>query len=395
MPTSAISKVCFVGAGTMGCFNALIAALSGYQVTLYDHNSDALGRVHQRHNELAGMLVAQGYCQAEDIPKAILRVSLCSNLTEALFEVDLVSESVFERLDIKRDVHRQLDSLCSPQIIITTNSSVLLASDMADVFEHRGRFAALHTHLGAPLVDIVATSATTPDVVETLRAYVKSVGGVPLILAKEHPGYVLNSMLGTVLRTAQTLYAVNDIPIETIDRAWIMTRSAPMGPFGMMDLFGVDVVCDGRRNRRDELDLPAQKAAVLALLEPMVTAGHLGMKTGQGFYCYPNPAYQRAEFLTGNIDANVVHTLTTGLIASGVLVAARGVVDPAAVDLAWTVGTYLDTGPFALLADMGQASFITALKQEVASNRFSAEEAKELMHFLSETEASSLEKGTG
>ena len=155
MPIEEIKNVCYVGAGTMGCFNSLAAAVSGYQVVLYDVDETTLDAVPERHREMAAMLVGGGYCTEEAIPEALARVTVERDLAAATKEADLVSESVFERLDVKRDIHRRLDEVCPAATILTTNSSHLQVSDMEDVVQRGDRFAALHSHLGSPLVDIV------------------------------------------------------------------------------------------------------------------------------------------------------------------------------------------------------------------------------------------------
>ena len=128
-----IKTVCFVGAGTMGCYNALAAAVSGYQVVLYDASTDSLERIPEVQQELAMMLVGGGYCSEADVHQALTRTRVSANLSDATGGADLVSESVFEEKQLKRRVHAELDECCPERTILTSNSSGLLVSDIEDV----------------------------------------------------------------------------------------------------------------------------------------------------------------------------------------------------------------------------------------------------------------------
>ena len=102
-----------MGAGTMGCYNGLLAAIAGYEVVMYDANPGSLGQVLARQKNIAGHLVTGGLVTAEMVELAYARISLVDELSVALANADLISESVFERLEIKRDIHCQIESFCT------------------------------------------------------------------------------------------------------------------------------------------------------------------------------------------------------------------------------------------------------------------------------------------
>ena len=383
MTIAEIKTVCYVGAGTMGCYNSLAAAISGYEVVLTDVDRAVLQQVPERHAEMAALLVGGGYCAQGDIPVALARVTLEPDLQLATASADLVSESVFERLDIKRDTHSQLDQVCPPHTILTTNSSALLVSDIETAVGRGDRFAALHSHLGAPLVDIVGGSRTSPATIDILERYVLSTGGVPLVLKKEYPGYVLNAMLGPVLGSGLTLVAANVATVEEVDRAWMRSLAATMGPFGMMDLFGVNVIHDSWQYRKEDPFTAKVRPKILGLLQPMIDSGELGMKAGKGFYQYPDPLYQQPGFVEQSPDTALVrNALLVALLGNAVLVAAHGVALRADIDRAWKTGTFLDTGPFAILAKIGVAEFLKILASEVSAGRFKSERAERAAQYL-------------
>jgi 3-hydroxybutyryl-CoA dehydrogenase len=383
MTIKEIGTVCCIGAGNMGCFNAIKAAISGYDVVVYDIDEEHLQQADQHFQGLTAFRVGSAYCAEQDIAPALARVSLVADLELATARADLVTESVFERLQIKREVHRKLDQVCPAHTLLTTNSSNLLLSDIEDAVSRGDRFAAMHSYMASPLVDIVGGPRTSPATIDILQRYVASINAVPLVLKKEYPGYVLNAVLGPVLTTALFLLAEGVADCEQVDRAWMQHRSAPMGPLGMLDLIGLGLVYDSWLNREDEGPIPGLRPRVLELLRPFVERGELGMQSGRGFYRYPEPAYQQAGFLdAGENAAHVYGPLEMALLASAVVVAAHDVADPADIDKAWMVGTSLDTGPFGILEQMGVPQFLCMFTEHTAAGRFDPERAQLVMEYL-------------
>lgn len=383
MTVPEINTVCFVGAGTMGCYNSLVAAVSGYQVVLYDRSEEMLQQVLDRHAEWGPLLVAGGYCSEDDVEEAARRVALEGDLAKAVASADLISESIFEQVDAKRELFALLDAVCPAQTIITSNTSALLVSEIEDAVERGDKFAALHSHLGSPLFDIVVGPRTSPVVVDLLTRYVESLDCVPLVQHKEHPGYVLNAMIGPVLAAGLSLVIEDGLQVEQVDRAWMVLMSAPMGPFGMMDLFGLNVIQDSWSTRKGDEYRGRLQPGVLALLEPMIASGKLGMKTGEGFYGYPEPAYQATDFISAQeVERLARDTLLVALISSAVLIASKGVTEPDNVDMAWTVGTHLSTGPFALVARFGEAAVASLLADHESAGRISTNDANSVREYL-------------
>ncbi|MGI9603626.1 MAG: 3-hydroxyacyl-CoA dehydrogenase NAD-binding domain-containing protein [Acidimicrobiales bacterium] len=377
MTIAEIDRVLYIGAGTMGCANSLVAAVSGYQVVLHDARAESLDGVPDQHGGVAAFLVASGYCTEVDVAAALPRVTLEADLSKAVLGVDLVSESIPEDLDLKRRVFADLDDLAPPSTILTTNTSALQVSEIEDAVRRGDRFAALHSHLGSLLVDIVGGPRTSSATIDTLRRYVLSLGAVPLVLDKEHPGYVFNALNGPLLATALHLLVDERADRDTIDRTWMVERGAPMGPFGMIDLFGIDVVAGAWRRPSDDPAREALRTKVSPLLEQYVTDADLGMKTGSGFYEYPDPAYQAPAFLTASdVDGPTADALMTTLVTGALSLAAKGVASPDDIDMAWMVATNLDIGPFGLLDQLGSERFLAIIDQQLADGLLTAEVAE-------------------
>ena len=120
-----INTVCYIGAGSMGCYNSLLAALVGYRVALYDISQETLDQVNDRQRQFGDSIVAAGLCRQENIDQALTLVTLHRDLESIADSIDLVSESITEELDIKRDTHAHLDRVFPAETIITTNTHIM------------------------------------------------------------------------------------------------------------------------------------------------------------------------------------------------------------------------------------------------------------------------------
>jgi 3-hydroxybutyryl-CoA dehydrogenase len=178
---------------------------------------------------------------------------------------------------------------------------MLLPSMFAGVTGRPAQFAALHFHQvvwESNVVDIMPHPGTDPETVVLLKAFAQRIGQIPIVLQKEHYGYVFNSMLSALNRAAISLAANQVASIEDIDRAWMGVMKTPIGPMGILDLIGLKTAWDITDYWAGTLDDPElQKNA--AFLKQYVDQGHLGVKTGRGFYSYPDPVYQQPGFFEG------------------------------------------------------------------------------------------------
>lgn len=361
----------------MGCANAITAGLAGYRVIIFDINTISLDSVPFRLKEIGDFLLMQGLALQSDLENVISNIKTTNDLVVATSNADLVSESVFENLDVKREVHKELDGLCLPHTIITTNTSGFLVSEIEDVVSNeRGRlFAALHSHLGAVLVDIVSGPRTLQGTIDILERYVLSLNAVPLILKKETPGYVLNAMLGPVLATSMLLCQSGNATVTEIDRAWMSQQVVKIGPFGLIDLFGLNVVYESWQNPRPLSDYEINKAKIITLLKPYIESDDLGAKKGKGFYRYPNPDYAQPDFLFVKDDLKELNysLLRSALINAAIMLAINEVASQDIIDYAWKVSMQTPKGPFELLNKLGGETYLKLLNEQISQGWFNNE----------------------
>ena len=361
----------------MGCANAITAGLAGYKVIIFDINTISLDSVPFRLQEIGDFLLIQGLVSQSDLENVISKIKTTNDLVVATSNADLVSESVFENLDVKREVHKELDGLCLPHTIITTNTSGFLVSEIEDVVSNeRGRlFAALHSHLGAVLVDIVSGPRTLQGTIDILERYVLSLNAVPLILKKETPGYVLNAMLGPVLATSMLLCQSGNATVTEIDRAWMSQQVVKIGPFGLIDLFGLNDVYESWQNPRPLSDYEINKAKIITLLKPYIESDDLGAKKGKGFYRYPNPDYAQPDFLFVKDDLKELNysLLRSAFINAAIMLVINEVASQDIIDYAWKVSMQTPKGPFELLNKLGGETYLKLLNEQISQGWFNNE----------------------
>jgi 3-hydroxybutyryl-CoA dehydrogenase len=263
---------------------------------------------------------------------------------------------VFERLDLKRQTHRQFEKLLPEHAIMTTNTSTLLLSDIESAVKRRDKFAAMHFHQFTPLVDIVAGPRTSPDTMDIVKRFVKSQGQIYVVLKKEREGYLHNAMFVGLLGTALMLAAVLKIDFKKIDRAWMLNQNAMAGPFGMLDSVGLNLVVDilGESAIKEKAASPEIIAAIGNLLQPNIESGNLGVKTGRGFYEYPDPEFLQPEFVADvKEDKTLSGPMVSSVLSTALTLVVEGYADPQNVDKSWMLTHSPECGPFGTIDTIG------------------------------------------
>lgn len=295
------SRVLVVGAGTMGRQIALQCAVHGLEVCLYDVSAAQLDRSAGWTEAQLREFVGAGWLGAGEAEQAARRIQRMADAGAAAEGAELLSESVPERLSVKRDVFRQFHALCRPRTLFVTNSSYYLPSMMAAGTGRPERFAALHFHSPvwlANVVDIAPHPRTARETIEQLASFARRIGQIPIVLRKESPGYIFNAMLWAFLLEALRLVGNEVASVEDVDRSWMGVLGTGIGPFGILDRIGLDTAHEIMTQWAPLLG-KGQGERPAAVLAGLVREGRLGEKTGRGFYAYPAPAWASPGFLTG------------------------------------------------------------------------------------------------
>ncbi|WP_209329051.1 3-hydroxyacyl-CoA dehydrogenase NAD-binding domain-containing protein [Lunatimonas salinarum] len=289
-----IRKVCIVGAGTLGSRIAMQCALSGYRVHVYDVDTKALDRSINLMQKLLGQLIKLKVALPENPEVALASIQFLPHLAEAIADADLVSESVTENLAVKKRVWEELGEVAPSKTLFTTNTSFLLPSQLASSSGRPSLFCALHFHdvFHARLVDIMPHPKTDRSVIPVLEVFGRSLNQVPVVVRKEYPGYLFNTMLMSCIHAAGKLLTRGVAEVEDIDRSWMVNFHMGIGPFGILDQIGLDTAWHVTNNNPDKYT-----QAFADLLGRYIEQGKLGEKSGEGFYTYPRPRYKDKDFL--------------------------------------------------------------------------------------------------
>ncbi len=289
-----ITNITIIGCGTLGTRIGLQAAISGYQVIFYDLNEPIFESARATMEKIFKYLTHTNKLSEADIPSIKSRIAYSTNLSEALHEADFISESVTEDLAIKQKVWTEIGKLAPAKTIFTTNTSYLLPSQLASFSGRPEKFCAFHFHdvFYARIVDIMPHPTTDLSLISELEILGRKLNQVPVVVKKETPGYIFNSMLMALLGAAGRLKTNDLAEVEAIDKSWMVNFNMPAGPFGILDNIGLDTAWHVVKERKD-----ANSVAFAALLKSFLDAGKLGEKSGEGFYQYPNPEYKKKEFV--------------------------------------------------------------------------------------------------
>ncbi len=282
-----MTRLAVVGAGSMGAQIAQQAALHGIKVALQDKDATQVQKARDSNRGHLLRRVEKGKLSRSDMEAALDRVRITTDLVDALRQVDFVIEVVFEDLEVKRGIFRELDQLAPAEAVLASNSSTIGISKLADVTQRPERCVNMHFFypvLVMELVEIVRGPHTSDETVGRATQLAREMGRTPVLLNKEIDGFIVNRILHAATQEAYRLLDAGVASFEDIDVAVEKGLNWPMGPFRLGDFSGLDVTYNARlhmyRSTGDERYRPSPQ------LEAKVKAGKLGRKSGEGWYRY-------------------------------------------------------------------------------------------------------------
>lgn len=290
-----IQNVTVLGAGVLGSQIAYQTALKGFQVTTFNRHP---AKAEQRIAALWPSYAHDLQLTRADFDAGVHRITFSDDLATAVKDADLIIEAMPEDLDLKKQLLGQVNQLAKPAAIIASNSSSFMPSQLAAASGRPQRY--LHLHFANQIwvrntAEIVGTPQTDPAVMAEVVNFAKKIGMLPVLLHKEQPGYVLNALLIPWLNSALVTWAKEVASPQTVDRTWMRDLSAPIGPFGILDLVGLRTpyhLIENQLAQQPDPDLQL----VLTKLKDRIAQGQLGAESGQGFYEWPDPAFMQPDF---------------------------------------------------------------------------------------------------
>ncbi len=280
-----INSIGIVGAGQMGSGIAQVAAVSGYQVRLYDAFEGVAGKAVTRIGSTLEKLVSKGKMEQSACDAAVRAITVVNSLEE-IAQSDLVVEAAVEKVELKKELFRQLDQLSPADTILASNTSSISLTEIASATRRPDKVIGMHFFNPAPvmkLLEVVKGYSTSQETIDVIMAIGEKMNKVT-ILAQDKAGFIVNRVLDPMLNEAIFLLEEGVGTAEDIDNGMKFGCNHPMGPLALTDLIGLDVLLAVMevlyRETADSKYRPAP------LLKKMVRAGKLGKKTGEGFFKY-------------------------------------------------------------------------------------------------------------
>jgi 3-hydroxybutyryl-CoA dehydrogenase len=279
-------KLAVVGSGLMGSGITQVAAQAGYEVVMRDVTPDALSRGLSGIAASYERFVTKGQLSTEDAEAALKRITTTTDL-EAAADADVVVEAVFEKIEVKHEVFRELDRICPDGALLATNTSAIPITQIAAATQRPESVVGTHFFSPVPMMklcELVRGYKTSDATLAAARAFAEEVGKTCIVVNRDVAGFVTTRLISALVVEAVRLYESGIASAEDIDIACKLGFGHAMGPLATTDLTGVDILRNATLNiyteTRDEKFAPPE------ILNRMVTAGDLGRKTGRGFHTY-------------------------------------------------------------------------------------------------------------
>lgn len=288
MPEKELMMIGVIGLGAMGSGIAQVTAQAGYKVNAVDRNQTFLDRGMDLINKSLDHAVKKDALTKTQSNEILSRIQ-CSDNLSTLTDCDLIIEAIFDDYDIKKKIYHDLDELCPPRTIFASNTSSLSVTQLAAGLSHADRIVGTHFFNPAQmmkLVEVIKTVTTSDDVIETVLAFVRSLGKEP-VMVRDQAGFLVNYLLAPYLFDSIRALTAGMNTVEGIDNAMRYGCGYPMGPLALCDRIGLDVlVAGGNQLFEEHRDA---KFAPPPLMKRLVDIGDLGFKTKRGFYDYQDP----------------------------------------------------------------------------------------------------------
>jgi len=370
MDVDDIETIAVLGAGNMGHGIAEVAALAGYDVHLRDIKEEFVQNGYESIEWSLNKLAEKEQISQDEADAALDRVTPIVDLEEATQDVDFVIEAVPEKMDIKKNVYRELEQYAPEDAIFATNTSSLSVTELSEVTDRPERFCGMHFFnppVRMQLVEVISGAHTLDDVLDVTEQLAEQMGKTPVRVRKDSPGFIVNRVLVPLLNEAAWIVHEGDATIAEVDSTTKFDMGLPMGSFELADQVGIDVSYDVLDYMHGVLGDAYEPCP---LLIEKVEAETLGKKTGQGFYDYENGG---ADIPTGEGRDEIAERLTAVMANEVAKLVGNDVADPEEIDEAVMLGAGFPEGPARQADEHGIESLyatLTSLADEKDAVRY-------------------------
>ncbi len=360
-----MGKIAVIGAGVMGHGIAELFAMAGYEVNLVDISEDILKRALQNIEASLNKLKEKGIVK-EDVRDVLARIRpIVKDVCEAVKDVELMVEAVIEDLEVKRNVFSEADKCAPPNTILATNTSSLPITEIAEAVSPKRRPLVVGMHFFNPpvilkLVEVVRGAYTSDETVRRTVEYAKRLGKEVVIVNKDVPGFIVNRIFMRLANTACWLVEKGVYDVKSIDSALRYRAGLPMGIFVLMDYTGLDVIC----SILNSMTKRGFKADICPGIRRLCEARKFGVKTGEGFYRYPEPGkFQWPEIPREAGEKVDVNLLLAPTINEAAWLIREGIASKEDIDKAIRLGLNWPKGPLELADEIGLDVIVESLRK--------------------------------
>lgn len=279
-----IQKVTVIGAGVMGSGIAQVSAVAGYDVIVQDIYEVAIAKAKETIEKSLDKLKSKNLISDENMKDALGRIQYTNDLREACKGADLIIEAIFEDLQIKQKVVKEITEYCKSDAIIGSNTSALPITELASATKHGANIVGIHFMNPVPImkgVEVIRGQLTSDETMAATLEYIRKIRKEP-IQAVDYAGFIVTRLLDVLMNEAVKLVEEGNKP-EDIDNAMKLCAGFPMGPCALLDLVGAEIAMHGMETMARDF---GDKYKPHPLLKKRVLAGLLGRKTKKGFYEY-------------------------------------------------------------------------------------------------------------
>jgi enoyl-CoA hydratase/3-hydroxyacyl-CoA dehydrogenase len=349
-----VKTIAVIGSGTMGHGIAELAALSGFDVKLYDISDEIVRKGYEQIRWSLGKLSEKGMISREQVEPTMERIAPTSDLQTAVEGADFVIEAAPESLELKRELFQKFDEWAPAHAVLATNTSSLPITQIAEAIGHPERVVGMHFFNPAvmmPLVEVIRGQQSGDEAIQLTVQLAKCLKKTPVVCRKDVRGFITSAIFEGLMGEAMWQASREGFSIKAID-ARMKLEGFPMGPFELADLTGLDIGYNVRR----EAGLPNPP-----ILEEKIQKGELGRKTGVGFYDYTGgkgPDYKPED--AKGFDPLPLYAMMTAIAARLVQ---DDVADPPEIDLAMQLGGGFPKGPCAKADEIGLDTIVKKLDE--------------------------------
>lgn len=379
-----VETISVLGAGSMGHGIAEVAALAGFDVTLRDIKEEFVEKGYEQIEWSLEKLVDNEQLTQDEADAALDRVTPVVDLEEAVGDAEFVIEAVPEKMDIKKNVYRELEQYAPEDAVFATNTSSLSVTELSEVTDRPQQFCGMHFFnppIRMQLVEVIEGAHTLEETVDLAVNLAKAMGKTPVRVHKDAPGFIVNRVLVPLLNEAAWIVHEGDATIAEVDSTTKYDMGLPMGAFELADQVGIDVAYDVLDYMQSVLGDAYEPCP---LLTEKIDAGDLGKKSGQGFYDYENGG---ADISTGEIRDDVKARLLAVMANETAKLVGNEVASPDEIDEAVMLGAGFPEGPAKMADEYGLLDLYETLADrysETDEPRYEA--ADELVQLASSSE---------